>query len=143
MCHTGRYCAGSLPSSVELVRSLLQRPLTPLREDVLAGLELDDALGMARVGDRTETEADDRELRREAERLEQPLRDDEAERRVHRAVDGARPERHDEHHPEHAEDRRVARDRVDRAVVHREQTAAEAGDAGGEREQHDAQQRAR
>ncbi len=68
-------------------------------------------------------------------------RDDQAERGVDRTVDGARPEGDDEHDPQHAEDGRVAVDRVDRAVVHRQQAAADAGHAGCQREQHDPQQR--
>ena len=109
------------------------------RQDALAGLELDDALGMARVGDRAEPEEHDRELRSEPERRR-------AARRRSRSPSAAF------NAPSTVRDPRVttrttqtipriesvsARRRV--LELHRQQPAAEPGDRGREREQHDAE----
>ena len=64
-----------------------QRVVVNLRTDAAQLLELDDSLGMARVGDGTEGKGDDRDRLRKAEFVEEQRKQHEAESRVHGTVD--------------------------------------------------------
>ena len=74
------------------------------------------------------------ELERDAELLQELGDEREREAGDDRALDRAGADRHDEHQPHEPEERRVVGGVVRLGVEHREQAAAEPGDAGRQRE---------
>jgi hypothetical protein len=89
---------------------------------------------MACVRDRAQAEQDELVRGREADRLEYLGHERDREPCLHRALDRARADSHDDHEPQQAKEHLEVRGEVGLVLLDSEEAAAEAGDAGREGE---------